>query len=112
MSVLHQFQPILPKPSLITLYKTFIGIQFDYADVTYDQACFHEKLVSIQYNACLAITGTTGGISMETYQKIGFKYHELRRCLRKLCYFYNIFTEKSPSYLFNLTPRLNKNHNI
>ena len=34
------------------------------ADVIYDQAynSFHEKLQSLQYNACLAITGAIRGI--------------------------------------------------
>ena len=49
MGLLRRFQPVLPRPSLITIYKTFIRSQLDYADVIYDQAhnsSFHEKLKS------------------------------------------------------------------
>ena len=66
MGLLRRFQPILPRSSLLTIYKTFIRSQLDFADVIYDQACksfFHEKLESIQYNSSLAITGAIRGIS-------------------------------------------------
>ena len=68
MGLLRRFQPILPRSSLLTIYKTFIRSQLDFADVIYDQACnssFHEKLESIQYNACLAITGAIRKTSSE-----------------------------------------------
>ena len=66
--IMRIFQPILPRSSLLTIYKTFIRTQLDFADVIYDQACnpsFHEKLESIQYNACLAITAAIRGTSSE-----------------------------------------------
>ena len=59
MGVLRRFQQILPRSFLLAIYKIFIRSQLDFADVIYDQACnssFHEKLGSIQFNACLAIT--------------------------------------------------------
>ena len=31
-----------------------------------------------------------------------------RRWFKKVCHFYKILTEKSPSYLFNLIPNLNR----
>ena len=57
MNLLRRFQPILPRSSLLTIYKTFIRSQLDYADVIYDQAynsAFHKQLESLQYNTCLA----------------------------------------------------------
>ena len=54
---LHNF---LPRVALITIYKAFIRPHHDYGDILYDQAFnmfFHQKLESIRYNACLAITG-------------------------------------------------------
>ena len=50
MGLLRKFQQVLPRPSLLTIYKTFI---------IYDQvynSVFHGKFESIQYNSCLAIT--------------------------------------------------------
>ena len=61
MGLIRKFQPILPRFSLLTIYKTFIRSHLDYGEIIYDQnynASFHRKLESIQYFACLAITGT------------------------------------------------------
>ena len=66
---------------------------------------FHQKLVSIQYNTCLAITGTIRGTSKEKlYQEIGLESLQLRRRYRKLGIFYKIFKSKNPQYLFKLIP--------
>ena len=115
MSLLRKFQQIWPMSSLLTIYKTFIRSRLDYADIIYDQAynsAFHDKLESIQYNACLAITGAIRGTSTEKiYQELGLESLKSRRWFRKLCYFYKIFNEKSPSYLFNLIPIFNRLHN-
>ena len=74
---MRKFQEVLPRPSLITIYKAFIRPHLDYGDVTFDQAfnnSFHQKLESIQYNAALAITGAIRGTSMEKlYQELVFK---------------------------------------
>ena len=69
MGLLRKFQQILPRSSLLTIYKTFIRSRLDYANIIYHQAynsAFHHKLESIQYNPCLAITGTIRGTSTET----------------------------------------------
>ena len=53
MGLLRKFQQILPRSSLLTIYKTFIRSQLDYADIIYDQAynsAFHDKLESVEYN--------------------------------------------------------------
>ena len=79
----------------------------------YDQTCnlssFHEKLESVKYNACLAITGAIRWTSSEKlYQGLGLESLKSRRRFIKLCHFYKILNEKSPSYLFDLIPNLNK----
>ena len=46
IGLLCKFQSVLPRSSLLTIYKTFIRSHFDYADVVYDQSyksLFHEK---------------------------------------------------------------------
>ena len=66
---------------------------------------FHQKLESIQYNACLAITGAMRGTSKEKlYQELGLESLQLRRWYRKLGMFYKIFKSKSPQYLSKLIP--------
>ena len=80
----------------------------------YDQTfntSFHEKLESIQYIACLALTGTIRGTSKEKlYQELSLESLQLRRWYRKLCPFYKILKNKYPVYLFNLIPARNTHY--
>ena len=81
---------------LITIHKTFIRPHLDYGDV------LHE---SIQYNACLALTGATKGTSKEKiYQELGLESRRDRRWCRKLCLFYKVLENENPKYLFSLIP--------
>ena len=64
-----------------------------------------KKLESIQYNACLALTGAIRGSSKEKiYQELGFESLRVRRWYRKLCLFYKVLNNEHPQYLFNLIP--------
>ena len=66
IGILRKLHNILPRPALITLYKSFVRPHLDYADVIYDQPLnesFSQKLESYQYNAALAITGAIRGTS-------------------------------------------------
>ena len=62
---------------------------------------------------CLAIARAIRGTSTEKklYQELGLESLKSRRWFRKLCRFYKIFNERSPSYLFNLIPNFNRVHN-
>ena len=75
--LLCKLQMILPRRSLVTIYKSFIRPHLDYGDIIFDQAfnkSFHDNLESIQYNASLAITGARRGTSKEKlYQELGFE---------------------------------------
>ena len=65
----------------------------------------HLKLDSIQYNACLAITGAICGSSRQKlYQELSFESLQQRHWYRKLCCFYKIFKNENPLYLFNIIP--------
>ena len=111
IGLFRKLQNLLPRKSLITVYKSFIRPRIDYGDIIYNQAynaSFHRKLESIQYNAALAITGVIRGTSKEKlYQELGFKSLQERRWYRKFCYFYKIFKEQSPNSLFRLVPTQN-----
>ena len=64
---------------------------------------------SVQYNTCLAITGTIRRTSKENhYQELGLESLQLRRWYIKLGMFYKIFKKKSPQYFFK--PILEKTH--
>ena len=106
IALLRKLQAILPRPTLLTIYKIFIRPHFDYGDTIYDQAyddSFHQKLGSIQHNAVLALTGAIRGTSSEKlYQKLGLESLQQRRWYRKLCTFLKITKEKSPNHLFDI----------
>ena len=109
IGLLRKLHNFLPRAALITIYKAFIRPHLDYGDILYDQAynmSFHQKLESIQYNACLAITGAIRGTSKEKlYQEIGLESLQLRRWYRKLEMFYKIFNIP----LFNIKHNFHKN---
>ena len=51
IGLLRKFQQVLPRRSLITIYKAFMRPHIDYEDVIFNQAFnnyFHERLESIQ----------------------------------------------------------------
>ena len=100
---------MLPRTSLITIYKAFIRQHLDYGDVIFDKAfnnSFHQRLEPIQRNIALAITGVIRGTSKEKlYQELGFESLQSRRWFRKLIPFYKIIKNKPPSYLYHLMPK-------
>ena len=108
IGLLRKFQQILQIHSLITIYKSLIRPLLDHGDIVYDRVfneSFHKNLESIQYNAAIEITGAITGTSSEKlFQELGIESLKSRRWLKKLCLFYKISHEKSPSYLFQLIP--------
>ena len=86
--LLQKFQQVLPKPSLITIYKVFIRPYLDYGDVIFDQTFsnfFHQRLESVKYKAALVITGATRGTSKgKLYQELGFESLQSRRWFQNL----------------------------
>ena len=62
--LIRKLQNLLPRSALFSLYKAFIRPYLDYGNIIHDQAystLLHQKLESLQYNACLVITGTMCG---------------------------------------------------
>ena len=109
IGLLRKLQNLLPRTALITIYKAFVRPHLDYSDILYDQAfnlSFQHKLESIQYRACLAITGAMRGTFKEKiYQELGLESLQSRRWYRNLTMFYKIYKNKSLFYLFNLIPK-------
>ena len=55
IGLLRKLQMILPRRSLVTIYKSFIRAHLDYGDIMFDQAfnkSFHDNLESIQEMLC------------------------------------------------------------
>ena len=97
------------------MYKAFVRPHLDYGDIIYDEAfneTFHQKLGSIQYSACVALSEAIRGSSREKiYHQLGMESLQCWRWYRKRCLFYKIFKENKPVYLFNLIPIKNSNYN-
>ena len=58
----------LPKEALLRLYKSFVRSNLDYGDIIFDKPhneSFKSRIKSIQYKACIAITGAIQRTSRE-----------------------------------------------
>ena len=92
-----------PQDALLTLQEIFIRPHLDYADSIYDKpnnelSC--KKIDTVQYKACLTITGAIQGTSQEKlYQELGLKSISDRRWYRKLIFFYKIKNKLTLAYL-------------
>ena len=88
--------------------KALVIPHLNYGDMIYDEAyneIFHWKPRSIQYDACLALSGAITGLSREKlYHKLGLESFQRWHWYKKLCLFYKIFKENKHVYLFNLIP--------
>ena len=106
VNVIRKMNLLLPRSSLLTIYKSFVRPHLDYGDVIYDQpnnSRLSDKIESVQYNAALAITGAIRGTSKEKlYQEVTLEPLEYRRWLRRKSYLYKIISTKLPPYLYEL----------
>ena len=68
IGLLRKLKNALPWITLVTIYKTFVRPHLDYGNISYDQAfnnSFCDRFESIEYNACLAISGAIRTTSRE-----------------------------------------------
>ena len=72
---IKRLSKMLPRHSLLTIYKSFLQPHLGSGDILYDQAnieCLCQKLETIQYNAALAITGVfKGTYQIKFYSELG-----------------------------------------
>ena len=108
VNLMRKLNLLLPRSSLLTVYKCFIKPHLDYGNVIYNQpnlSSLANKIESVQYNAALAITGAIRGAFKEKlYQDIGFESLKDRAWLRRLCYLYKIVNTKQLAYVYDLIP--------
>ena len=96
MDLLRRFKQILQRSSRLTMYKTFIRSQLDFADIIYDQA--YSSSLRISSIQCFPKNNRSNkGTSSETlYQELELESLKSRRSFRQLCHFYKILNEKAP----------------
>ena len=115
LGLLQKLQKTLLRLVLITTYRAFVRPHLDYDSMIYDEAyneTFHQKLESIQYNACLPLSAAIRGSSKEKlYHELGLESLQHWHWCRKLCLFYKIFKENKRIYLFNLIPTKKLDYN-
>ena len=99
---------ILPRDSLLTIYKSFIRPHLDYGDVIYDKPnndSFSDNIEQLQCKACLAITEVIQGTSREClYNELGLESLSSRSWCRKLCAIYKLLSTQCPKYLYDIIP--------
>ena len=105
---IKRLRDILPRYSLVTIYKSFIRPHLHYGDVIYDQPnndSFTDKIEQLQYKACLAIIRAVQGTSRKClYNKLRLESLSSRRWCRKLCTIYKLLSTQCPKYLFDIIP--------
>ena len=108
VNVIRKMNLLLPRSSLLAIYKSFVRPHLDYGDVIYDQpnnSRLSDKIESVQYNAALAISSKE-----KLYQELGLESLKDRRWLRRMSYLYKIISTKLPPYLYELIPPLQRSH--
>ena len=82
---------------------SFVRPNLDYGDIIFDKPnneSFKSTIESIQYKACIAITGAIQGTSRERlYRELSLESISDRCWFRKLTFFYKIVKGLSPPYL-------------
>ena len=101
IGLLQKLQKTFLRLVLITKHKIFVRSHLDYGDMIYDEAyneTFHQKLESIQYNACLALSGAIrGSLREKLYHELGLESLQRQHWYRKLCLEQHYFICNSPS---------------
>ena len=113
--VIRKLRHILPRHSLITIYKSFVRPHLDYCDIIYDQhnnKSFCNKIDRVQDNAALAVTGAIRRTSQtKLYNKLGHESLKFRRWMRRFCMLYKIKPLKILEYLYYLIPNDRRTYN-
>ena len=104
IDLLRRFQGFLPRTCLLIIYKSSARPHLEYGEIIHDQTFnefFHQRIESVECNAAIAITGAIKCTSAESlYRELGLDESlRSKRWLRKLCLFYKIYRNKSPSHL-------------
>ena len=94
---------ILSRKSLLTIYKSIVRSNLDYADIIYDKTfneSFKRKIKMVQYKAAPVITGAIKGTSRDRlYQELGLESLADRRWSRRVFFFQKIMQGLLLSYL-------------
>ena len=106
IGLLRKLRCLIPRSALLTINKTFVWPHLDCGDIKCEKAynsSFYRKIESVQYNACLTITGAIRGTSEEKlYDKLGLESLQLR-CWFRNCASFTISQTWTSSVSFQIT---------
>jgi hypothetical protein len=105
--ILRKLKFRLNRKSLETIYTSFIRPCIEYADVVWDNCLQADKedLQKIQNEAGRIVSGATKLVSInELHNELGWESLSERRRKHKLCLFYKMCHNSTPSYLSELLP--------
>ena len=95
------------------IYKLYVSPHLDYGDIIYhkpDPEFTHDmtkRLERIQYSAALAVSGAWRGTNIDRlYEELAWESLYYRRWYRRLCHFFKLTMNRSPTYLYQLVPPL------
>ena len=97
----------MPRSALLTLHKLFIRTYLDYGDITPDQSrkASLSDIESFQNNTTSAITTTAKETSrIKLYHELGLEKLSSKKRMWRLCHYYKLLVDRSPSYLYHTTP--------
>ena len=91
IGIIPKLSHLLPRESLVTIYKSFVRPYIDSGDIIYDQPNnehFCNMIERVQYNVPLAITdGIKGTSQQKNYSELGLESLRSGRWFRLLCVF-------------------------
>ena len=103
IGIMKRVSLILSRKSLLTIYKSFVKTNLDYADIIYDKhfnESFKGKTEMVQYKAAVEITGAIKGTSSDRlYKELGLESLADGRWSRRLFFFHKVVQGFIPSYL-------------
>ena len=111
IGLMKELSQFVSKKSLLTIYKSFVRPNLDYADIIRGKPLNEsfKKIELVQYNAALIAGAIKGTCSDKVYQELGLESLAGRRWSRKLIFFQKIILGLQPCYLQNyLTPYYNE----
>ena len=92
--IMKRVSLILSRKSLLTIYKSSVRPNLDYADIIYDKPfneSFKRKIEMVQYQAALVITGAIKETSRDRlYQELGLESLANKRLSCRLFFFHKI----------------------
>ena len=111
IGIIKRLSLILSRKSLLTMCKSFVRPNLDYADIIYYKPfneSFKRKIKVVQYKAALVTTGVIKETSCDRlYQELVLASFANRRWSRRLFFFRRIIQELLPSILKSIRPKEN-----